>query len=456
MDFAVIRKKSVDMPSRYGIIRPIRSKTDMGYSDFLESKTQRLAPSGFSPEPMNPRMRPGQVMVTDQALRAGKFAIFADCGLGKTLDELEFAQQVVRQTNKPVLILAPLCVSIQTKQIGEEFGYDVNICRTDADVCTGINISNYEMLTKFDATRFAGIVLDESSILKNYAGKIRNNIIETFQRTPYKLAATATPAPNDFMELGNHAEFLNVMSRAEMLSMYFVHDGGDVQKWRLKKHAVESFWKWVNTWSATYSRPSELNPSFSDDGFVLPGLRIHPHVITQDAQSHGMLFPAPVNGMMEAKRIKRETVPKRCDYAIDMIGDDPGYWVVWCDLNAEGDYLQRNLGDARQLCGSQSIEEKEEILWAFTKGEIRRLITKQKITSFGLNWQHCHKTIFVGPNYSYESAYQAIKRFHRFGQADDVDAHWIMMESEETVYNNLIRKMEAHGQMKGALLQCAM
>lgn len=425
----------------------------MSYREFLQRKTRSVALAGFTPDEFPAFMRKDQMLVTERAIRSGRYCIFADCGLGKTIDELEFARQVSRH-HGPVMILAPLCVSMQTKHIGAQFGYEVNVCRRQADVKSGINISNYELLDHFEPSAFAGVVLDESSILKNFSGKIRTAIIDAFARTRFKLACSATPARTAY-QAGNHCEFMGNMSRSEMLAMYFVHDGGETQKWRLKGHAESAFWKWVSTWSTTYGRPSECDASFSDEGFALPALHLHEWVIGATRPAPGHLFHMPAEDFSSARAVKRDSISERVERACQLALAHNGPCVLWCDLNDEGDALERQLSShgGVQLSGSDTLESKEDVLWAFSRGDIKRLITKQKIASFGLNWQHCNQTIFVGPNYSYEAAYQAIKRFHRFGQKRDVHAHWVMMDLEYNVFRSLKQKMADHGRMKEAL-QC--
>jgi len=419
----------------------------LNYDDFLKSKTAEHNKSGIDPDAFPDFMRDDQKYVVDKALRAGKYCIFAECGLGKTLDELEWSRQVNKHTNKPVMIFAPLCVGIQTQKEGERFGYGVNRCLGNGDVKNGINIANYERIEKFDCSQFSGVVLDESSILKNFQGKTRNLIIGSFVNTPYKLACSATPAPNDFMELGNHSEFIGVMSRAEMLAMYFVHDGGETQKWRLKGHAEGRFWDWVRTWSSTYSFPSDLDATFDDSGFVLPSLNIVPEYVGCVEENRNLLGSIGISDLNHHRRVKRESVGMKAEYVKNKLVGFDDYIVVWCDLNLEADAMEKAIGGV-QLKGSQSIEEKEDILWGFTNGDIKRLVTKQKITSFGLNWQHCNNTIFSGSSYSYESTYQAIKRFHRFGQKREVTATWVMSDEEYNVFDILDEKMQQHKEFK--------
>jgi len=421
----------------------------MNYSDFLNQKAVATQALGFEPLAMNPRMRLDQTIVTGRAVRAGRYAIFADCGLGKTLDELEYAKQIVSK-HGPVLILAPLCVGIQTKQIAHQFGYDVKLVKSDADCTSGINICNYERLDKLDSSRFAGVVLDESSILKNFNGKTLGRLLDIFRRTRFKLACTATPAPNDYTEIGNHAEFLGVMRRPEMLSMFFVHDGGETQTWRLKGHAENAFWSWVASWSTTYRRPTDIDSRCTDEGFNLPPLSIQHHTVEMYSEEVGYLFSMPAETLGEQRKIKRKSIALRVA-KVAQLAHDADYCVMWADLNDEADAMVEAIPGAVQIQGSDPIERKEEILWAFTNGEIKRLVTKQKITSFGLNWQHCNTTIFAGPNYSYESAYQAICRFYRFGQKRPVTAHWVLCDLEYNVFLALREKMAKHDQMRESL-----
>jgi len=421
---------------------------DRDYSTFIEAKRRAVQPSGFKAAKLNKSLRADQRQVTGKALEHGRYCIFADCGLGKTLDELEYAYHVA--SRGPVLILAPLCVANQTKEMGREFGYDVNVCREAADLRDGINITNYDRLAKFEGIipKLAGIVLDESSILKSVDGKLRTFILGAFRRTPFRLACTATPAPNDHMELGNHAEFLGICTRAEMLATYFTHDGGDTSKWRLKGHAQKPFWEWVASWSATYRKPSELDPSYSDDGFELPELKMNTHILGYEGRSDGALFEMQDGGLSGYRKVKRGTLTERVQRVASFV--DKSAWVVWCDLNDEGDALVEALPGSEQLRGADSIERKEEILWAFTSGQLKHLVTKYKISSFGLNWQHCHNTGFVGVTHSYEQTYQALKRFHRFGQKHRVNAHFVMADAEFNVWKNLMRKFTDHQTMMEA------
>jgi superfamily II DNA or RNA helicase len=381
--------------------------------------------------------KPHQRDLIKWALAKGRAAIFADTGLGKTLMELTWARRVSREGR--VLILAPLAVAEQTVREGDRWGIQCRYMRAD-DGNTPIVIANYEMLEHFDAEAFAGVVLDESSILKAFNGKTRNAIIGAFSGTPYRLAATATPAPNDFTELGNHSEFLGVRSRVEMLAEYFVHDGGSTQDWRLKGHAVSAFWRWVASWGAVVRRPSDLGHDGAE--YALPPLRMHEHVIpvdARDAWESGMLFPDAARTLQEQRAVRRSTTSKRVDKAVDLVdGDAPS--IVWCELNDEGDSLERAIPGAIQVKGADSPERKAQALDDFANGRIRVLVTKPSIAGFGLNWQHASRMVFVGASHSYEQTYQAIRRCWRFGQTKPVDVHVIRAETESAIVENYRRK----------------
>jgi len=408
----------------------------MEYAEFLAKKEILDARSGFEPGPVNPMLYDFQAAITKWALRRGRAAIFCDCGLGKTPMQLEWARQVCEHTRNAVLILAPLAVSKQTKREGDKFGIHVNICECQDDVVNGVNITNYEKLHKFDPGYFSGIVLDESSILKSYSGKFRNQIIEAFQTTPYKLACTATPAPNDFMELGNHCEFLNIMTRSEMLSMFFINDTANVGTWRLKGHGEEKFWKWICSWAVMLSKPSEIG--FDDAGFVLPELNIIEHVIEFGKPLPGNLFAQKAETLNERRQARRESINDKIGVIQDIITEGDS-WLIWCDLNNESESISKAI-DAVEITGAQENEEKEEKMLGFTTGRHRVIVTKPKIAGFGMNWQHCNNVIFAGLSDSYEAFYQAIRRCWRFGQKQSVNCHIITTDIEGNIVDNIKRK----------------
>lgn len=416
----------------------------MTYEEFLEKKKVTAISSGFEKpkEQMNKNLFDWQKDIVHWALRKGRAALFEDCGLGKTIQELEWAQSVSDYTNKPVLILAPLAVSEQTKREGEKFGYAVHIVREQKEVKDGINITNYEILEHFDVSVFGGVVLDESSILKNFTGKIRTEIIESFRETPYKLSCTATPAPNDFMELGNQSEFCGVMSRTEMLATYFIHDGGDTSKWRLKGHAQEKFWEWLATWAVVMTNPRDLG--YDGAGFDLPELQTIQHVVKEDTNiidGNFSLFAQVAETLNERMDARRQSLGARCAKAAELIAENPNeQWLVWCDLNAEADELKNMIPKATEVRGSDTPEYKSEMLSGFTTGDVQIMISKPSIAGWGLNWQGCHNMIFVGLSDSYEMMYQAIRRCWRFGQKHSVDVHIVTSEAEGAVKDNIDRK----------------
>ena len=406
------------------------------YADFITSKHARHDASGRDPDALPAALAPFQRDITRWACRKGKAAIFADCGLGKTFMQLAWAREVPGD----VLILAPLAVTAQTKREGDKWGIPVTVAREQSEVQRGITVTNYEMLDRFDAGAFAGVVLDESSIIKSFTGRVRNQVIDSFRTTPYRLACTATPAPNDFMELGNHAEFLGAMTRTEMLSMFFVHDGGEVQNWRLKGHAEDAFWRWVCSWAVVVRSPSDLG--YHADGYALPTLHLHEHILPSDMGGSGMLFAPDSPSLMERRQLRRTSIGVRADKVAEIVKEaGPGVpWILWCDLNAEADALMHAIPEAVDVRGSEEREEKERKLLGFAEGRIRILITKPKIGGFGMNFQHCANMIFVGLSDSYETLYQATRRCWRYGQKKPVHAHVVTTEAEGAVLANVRRK----------------
>ena len=405
----------------------------MNYNEFLQKKAVSIPCCGFSIEKsdLNPKMFEWQKDIVVWALKKGKAALFEDCGLGKTLQQLEWCKQISAHTDKPTIILAPLAVSRQTKREGIKFGYEVNICRSQDDVRAGINITNYEMLDKFDLPVFGGVALDESSILKQYGGKMRTQIIDSCRGIPYKLSCTATPAPNDYMELGNQAEFLGVMRRTEMLAEFFVHDGGDTSKWRLKGHAEKDFWGWLTSWAVVLTTPADLG--YDSTGYELPKLEVRYVDVKSDV---------PVASTLSERRdARRHSLTARCKAARRIIDTDPtAQWLIWCDLNDEADMLRETIPGSREVRGSDSAERKELRLAAFSEQLLPKLITKPSIAGFGMNWQCCHNMIFVGLSDSYELLYQAIRRCWRFGQSETVHVYIITSTAEGAVRENIERK----------------
>lgn len=429
----------------------------MTYNDFLKSKRITTSASGFDVDKnsINSMLFDWQKDIVKWALKKGKCALFEDCGLGKTIQQLEFAQKVYEHTGKDVLILAPLAVAKQTKHEGEKFGYAVNVCRTQADVKSGINITNYEMIDHFDATHFIGIVLDESSILKNQVGKTKQKIIEMFEHTPYKLACTATPAPNDFMELGTHSEFLGIMTQTEMLSTFFVHDGGETSKWRLKKHAESKFFEWVASWACCLTSPKDLG--YSAEGYELPPLNIIEHVIKTEKMENSdgqfMLLPEMSISLQERRELRQESLKERVQKAAEIANANEEQTLIWCDLNAESTLLTEQINDAVEVKGSDDDNHKATAMIDFATGKIKCLVSKPKIAGWGMNWQNCHEVVFVGLSDSFEAFYQAVRRCWRYGQKKPVNVHIIISDREEAVKANIERKQSEAVRMTSELIK---
>lgn len=420
----------------------------MKYKEFLKSKQQKQINSGFiiDEDQLNPAMFDFQKSIVKWALARGRSAIFAGTGLGKTLMQLEWANRVHIETSQNVLIVAPLSVAHQTVREGGKFNIAVNYSRHQGDVIPGITITNYEMLSEFDLSLFVGVVLDESSILKHQQGKVRTYIIEATKDIPYKLSCTATPAPNDHMELGSQCEFLGIMTAIEMLAMFFVHDGGETTKWRLKGHGKYKFWEWMAGWSVFIQNPSDLG--FDGSAYILPELNIIEHKIDTNIVTDG-LFVMPAQGLQERRKASRLTLNERCLLASDIVNSSNDNFVIWCHLNDESDELRKSIDDSLDIKGSYTIEKKEQTIDDFASGELKNLISKASITGFGLNWQHINNMVFVGLNDSWEMFYQAIRRCYRFGQKNQVNVHIITTDLESSVLNNIKRKeMQAEVMMK--------
>lgn len=412
------------------------------YDKFLESKRIDDKPTGLdyaNEIEYNPMLFDFQRDIVRWSLLRGRACVFADCGLGKTPMQLEWARHIPG----PVLIVAPLAVSQQTIREGEKFGVKVRYAKDQSDIdiddCE-IWITNYERLHGFEPRAWDGVVLDESSILKSYTGKYRTDLIENWCCVPFRLCCTATPAPNDFMELGNHAEFMGAMTRAEMLAMFFIHDGGETQKWRLKGHASGEFWRWVCSWAVMLRKPSDLG--YDDDGFELPKLNIHEVVVpvSEADSADGFLFRMPASTLQERQRERKLTVIDRVNTCADIINGSAEPWLIWCNLNYESAELTKAIAGAVEVKGSDSTEHKESAMLGFSAGEVDKIVTKPKIAGFGMNWQHCSKVVFVGLSDSYEQFYQAIRRVWRFGQKNDVDCYIITAETEGAVVSNIKRK----------------
>ena len=425
------------------------------YHEFVESKMSgSIAGSIDEQIPLNDRLFGYQAAIVRWALTKGRAAVFADCGLGKTFIQLEWARVIAESIgDAAVLILCPLAVAHQTCDEASRFGIDLRYLRDD-DGDPGIIITNYEMVHNFDIGRFAGLVLDESSILKSYDGKFRTMILKLSQSVPYRLACTATPAPNDHMELGNHAQFVGAMSREEMLASFFIHDtSGGTNAWRIKGHAQDVFWAWVCSWAVCIRHPSDIG--HNDDGYDLPPLTIHDHIVETPSQRRdGCLFQMHARTLSELRSEQRRTVEFRALQVQRIVDAEPSEcWIVWCHTNAEADALMMLLGEAVEIRGSESPETKAAKMRRFSKGEIRILITKPKIAAFGLNWQHCARQAWVGITHSYESFYQAVRRCWRFGQPRNVDVHVVCADTETLVLDNLQDKQRKAAQMGERMVQ---
>ena len=407
----------------------------LDYDNFISKKSITSVDTGLDVVPeIRECLKPFQRDIVRWALRRGRAAIFADCGLGKTLMQLEWAYHVPGN----VLIVAPLAVSTQTLREAAKFGIDGVSVSQLGDVSSKITITNYERIENFNPDDFNGVVLDESSILKSYTGKFRNKIIDEWSSVPFRLACTATPAPNDFMELGNHAEFMGAMSRTEMLSMFFVHDGGETQKWRIKGHATSEFWRWICSWAVMIRKPSDIG--HDDDGYILPEMDIHQHVVKSSRPQDGMLFSVEAKTMIERRQARRASIEERVALCADLVNSTDGAWVVWCDMNAESVALSKAITGAVEVTGSDHHDVKESAMMGFSAGEHRVIVTKPQIAGFGMNWQHCSNIAFVGLSDSYEQFYQAIRRCWRFGQDRKVQCHVITSEAEGAVVANIKRK----------------
>jgi hypothetical protein len=409
------------------------------YLEFLKQKQKTHVLSGFDVYELNPALFDFQKFIVKRALKAGKYAIFADCGLGKTLMQLEWANQVTRHTNKPVLILAPLAVSGQTIKEAQKFGLQCEKLKSDV-FGEGVYITNYEQLEKIECDVFGGIVLDESSILKNFEGATKKLIIDRFLYTPYKLACTATPSPNDPMELGNHAEFLDVMSRNEMLAMYFVHDGGETAKWRLKGHATKLFYQFVGSWSIMLNKPNDIG--FEMIGYDLPSLNLYENQIKTPKRNNGSLFNDAIISATNFNQELRFTKLERLDEAAKIVNESKENFIIWIKQNEEGDLLRKLIPEAVEVKGSDSPEYKEKMLLGFANNEFRVLITKTKVAQFGLNYQNCRNQVFASLDFSFEGLYQAIRRSYRFGQKNEVNIYLITTDTMSNVKESINHKQK--------------
>ena len=409
------------------------------YDKFLESKRLRVEPVGFDVDDseINSRLFDWQRAIVRWALRRGRCALFEDCGLGKTPQQLEFGNQICKRTGGRALILTPLAVARQTQREAEKFGIQATVARCAEDVRDGINICNYEMAHHLNSSAFQCIILDESSILKSFDGTMRKFLTQFASNIKYRLCCTATPAPNDLIELTNHSEFLNVMGGKEIVALFFKQDGNTTHQWRLKKHAVDDFWKWMAEWSIALRKPSDIG--YSDDGFILPELKMH-QIITEGKVDPSMLFSVEANTLQERRNARRNSLEDRVRVCAELANGTDDQCLVWCDLNSESEALTKAINGSVEVKGGDSDKHKESAMLDFSDGKIRALVTKPSIAGYGMNWQNCHRAFFVGLSDSYEQFYQAIRRNWRFGQKHTVECYVITSENEGAVVANIERK----------------
>lgn len=420
------------------------------YADFLASKTPVAQASGIAPGPLPAHLFDFQQACVDFALRQGRSGCFLDTGLGKTRVQLEWAAQAAAASNGRALILTPLSVARQIEREGLSLGYDVRVIREQSEAREGINVCNYDRLDKIEPESFGAVSLDESSILKSFTGKTTQSLINAFAGHRFKMAATATPAPNDHMELGNHAEFLAIMGASEMLMRWFINDTSEAsQKWRIKGHAEASFWDWMASWSRMASSPADMG--YDGSRYILPAMKVIRHRAHGDAKPmSGSLFTLETSATA-IHDLKRQTSGARADAVAAQVNGSRDAWVIWCDTDNEADALSKRVPDAIEVRGSHPVEKKEERLAAFAAGQVRVLITKPSICGYGLNWQHCARMAFVGRSFSYEAWYQAVRRCWRFGQTREVEAHIIVAEGEDQIGRVIDRKAGDHERMKRAM-----
>ena len=411
------------------------------YQEFLKSKQKAKEHKGFAALPMNDKLFPFQQFIVERNLSKGKHAVFADCGLGKTIMELETASQIVRHTNKPVLILAPLVVVAQTKREAEKFGFDLD----------KVTITNFENLHNINPQEYAGLIVDESSIMKNFEGQIKKQLFEYFHNTPYKFAFTATPSPNDPMELANHSEFLGYQSRLGMLATYFINDQDHTSKWRLKGHAIEKFYQFVSDWAIMLTNPADIG--YPMQGYDLSEVIYKEHqLITENDFSNGMLFPNLAVSATDFNKELRRTKEQRIAKAIEIANANKEPHIVWVKHNDEGKEVTAGIRGAEEVSGSDKPEEKAQKLLDFVDGKFRVLVTKPKIAQYGLNFQHCLNQTFMSPDFSFEGFYQAVRRSHRFGKKGDVTVNIVTTDTMQNVISIIREKEKQFKQMQQLMI----
>jgi hypothetical protein len=427
------------------------------YRDIVLSSIIASAPRGMTDYVLSAHLREHQRAATAFALEQGRAALFLDTGLGKSLCSFAWADNVARKTGKPVLMLAPLGVVGQHKKEAEKFGFSATICREAGDIKPGINLANYERLHLFNPDGFGGLILDESSVIKNFSGVVTRRLMEFGRDIPFRLCCTATPAPNDHMELGQHAQFLGIMSSSEMLSRWFIADQSEMGRYRLKRHAVKNFWQWVASWARCAERPSDLGGD--DTGYILPPLNLERHIVRTDItvnagddDGQNLLFRIPSNSATSIHREKRMTADDRAAKIASLVIAEPDEpWLIWCETDYDANAVRALIANATEVHGRMNADQKEAGLAAFTDGSSSILITKPSIAGWGLNWQHCRRVAFVGLSFSYESFYQAVRRCWRYGQTMPVNVHVACAETEEAIWQTIVRKRDDHDTMKIAM-----
>lgn len=428
-----------------------------GYEDFLARKMVLAEDRGMREQPsLHARMRDHQRYAAQFGLRKGRALLALETGLMKTGAQIEWARVVAEEEHRPVLILCPLAVAPQTIREGRRFDVEVHRCYDQDDVRQGVNVANYDRLGKFDPKAFGGVVLDESAILRDWTGKTKRALCRSFEATPWRLCCSATPAPNDHMEIGNQSEFLGIMPAPEMLSRWFVSDSNAAGRYRLKGHAVEAFWDWVASWALCMRRPSDLG--FSDDGFDLPELDLRRHVldVDQTTETDGALFRMPALSATDVHREKRLTIDQRAALIASLVTAEPDeQWLIWCDTDYEADVLRRSIPGAVEVRGSMPTRVKEDLLDGFTTGRVQRLVTKSRIAGLGLNWQGCARMAFAGLSFSFDGMYQAIRRCWRFGQTRPVHVHIAMASTEVGIWDTVARKIHQHERMSEGMIRAA-
>ncbi len=423
-----------------------------GYNAFLRRKSRSVPERGIRREAfdLHPSLFGYQRECTEFLLRAGCGAAFLDTGLGKSVIQLEWMRTICESTNRPALMFAPIAVGAQHVKEAHRFGLEARVVKSQADIRPGINITNYERLHLFDPREFCALAGDESSILKSFSGATTRKLMEFGSVIPLRLAATATPAPNDHMELGQHCQFLGIMGSSEMLARWFISDQSEMGRYRLKGYAVRPFWQWVSSWARCLAKPSDLG--YSDDGFILPELKTILHTVTTDLSvgaANGELFRIPTTSATSIHTEKRLTANDRADRVAEIVTAEPNErWVIWVETNYDADAVMARIPEAVEVRGSMTPDEKEQKLIDFSEGNLRILVSKPRIAGFGLNWQHCARTVFAGVSFSYEAFYQAVRRFWRFGQRRAVEAHVVLAETELMIWQAIQRKAADHRAMK--------